>query len=1026
MATVTPNLNLELPLGTENVSRQLINSNNTKIDTFAGEVQEEFDNIGTKIQEIIDDTAGFGYTDKVWSADKSTAEVTDLKDAITYNSQQPSITFSQESEGKYIGANGVIGNSSSFHYSDLIDVSQGNGIFAFDYSGDISTIRVHGYSGDGVWIEQLGYKSTAHSGTIAFNIPNYVSKVRVSCPISASVSIRYESLIKNKTNEMDSISEKHGEDIKGISEYLFGTNNIGYPISFENGGYIGLSSGNKLEKTSLPSLVNKRKVLTTTFIDVADRGITIKTKTGYRMTVLYCENQIISGVYANVTEYALKPNSEYGILLYAQNTTDDISNVDYRDIVSIDYQDERLSCLYNTNTSLIEWDADLDGYYIDQNGNVGANQDYHVSKIKNNVCGNSVAVFVHGNGTGTLRIHGYSGESFVKELTHKTVDSTGKTYYVYFDTLDSVRKIDGIRISAPKAEQEINILTNSIDYIDQKVDEINEKYEIPKDSVELDVTWDDEFDGKYITQSSYNSLPIGVVGSQSDMHCSDKIQYVGGQSSLRLSYRGEGRVVRIHKYGRTGKWIGQIAYKAVSSGDYTINFNADEGTSFIRISCPKSATNVRLFTNVYAYIDSKCSEAGWIHEMPSSQGALNLVKRAYQMSKLSYIGMDELFTVTDELAGDEFPTGTQVTGILYSAPRELMNYVPQCASIHSYMTAIKNPNSYIYTKPISNSKLAHSYYGGVCSSLVAYAYGIDSVVPTTISFATYPGFEELPASQQNIESLKIGDMLNWTPGGDSGHIVIITDIIRTERGELKYIEVTETFTPYATTHLDTPESFKYFREGYSAYRYAYIDDIEYEESEWVNVFGYNTSPTWNHNLLPRRGDKANWRVGETIEIDVLNAEDYTNYVLYNIDTGIVNTDSIASLISINNLPTGKYKVYLTDGSNESDPVFFNVMSETATFTPDGDGHVTVTFTSTLGTASGVQFFSSLTNEYKFYGLAFHVLSDAEIEAGEATINIPTLSPSMQWYCPNNLWGMRVMYKTEYGLYGGDIQYVTLT
>lgn len=83
MATVTPNLNLELPLGTENVSRQLINSNNTKIDTFAGDVQEELDNIDTRIQEVIDDTAGAGDTDKTWSADKSTKEVTDLKDALS-------------------------------------------------------------------------------------------------------------------------------------------------------------------------------------------------------------------------------------------------------------------------------------------------------------------------------------------------------------------------------------------------------------------------------------------------------------------------------------------------------------------------------------------------------------------------------------------------------------------------------------------------------------------------------------------------------------------------------------------------------------------------------------------------------------------------------------------------------------------------------------------------------------------------------------------------------------------------------
>ena len=54
MATVTPNLNLELPLGTENVSRQLINSNNTKIDTFAGNVQEELDNTAKEVTDSLD------------------------------------------------------------------------------------------------------------------------------------------------------------------------------------------------------------------------------------------------------------------------------------------------------------------------------------------------------------------------------------------------------------------------------------------------------------------------------------------------------------------------------------------------------------------------------------------------------------------------------------------------------------------------------------------------------------------------------------------------------------------------------------------------------------------------------------------------------------------------------------------------------------------------------------------------------------------------------------------------------------
>ena len=40
MATSTPNIGLTLPIGTENVSRQIINTNNTKIDEFVNSIQE--------------------------------------------------------------------------------------------------------------------------------------------------------------------------------------------------------------------------------------------------------------------------------------------------------------------------------------------------------------------------------------------------------------------------------------------------------------------------------------------------------------------------------------------------------------------------------------------------------------------------------------------------------------------------------------------------------------------------------------------------------------------------------------------------------------------------------------------------------------------------------------------------------------------------------------------------------------------------------------------------------------------------
>lgn len=49
MATQTPNLGLTLPVGTENVSRTVINGNNTLIDTFAGNVNTAMDQMGSNL-----------------------------------------------------------------------------------------------------------------------------------------------------------------------------------------------------------------------------------------------------------------------------------------------------------------------------------------------------------------------------------------------------------------------------------------------------------------------------------------------------------------------------------------------------------------------------------------------------------------------------------------------------------------------------------------------------------------------------------------------------------------------------------------------------------------------------------------------------------------------------------------------------------------------------------------------------------------------------------------------------------------
>jgi hypothetical protein len=62
MSSQTPNLNLVLPVGTEHVSRQIINDNNTKIDTAVGANSTAIAKVQNGLAYIVGDTNTTGGT----------------------------------------------------------------------------------------------------------------------------------------------------------------------------------------------------------------------------------------------------------------------------------------------------------------------------------------------------------------------------------------------------------------------------------------------------------------------------------------------------------------------------------------------------------------------------------------------------------------------------------------------------------------------------------------------------------------------------------------------------------------------------------------------------------------------------------------------------------------------------------------------------------------------------------------------------------------------------------------------------
>ena len=119
------------------------------------------------------------------------------------------IEWDAESDGKYIGADGTIGNSSSFHYSDLLPVIKGNYRYTFTASGFSTNrnTRIHGYNSQGQWVEQLTWENT-ENGTyyMDFVVPVGIDYIR----ISNAKNVTNESIIETQETDISFPSTIYG------------------------------------------------------------------------------------------------------------------------------------------------------------------------------------------------------------------------------------------------------------------------------------------------------------------------------------------------------------------------------------------------------------------------------------------------------------------------------------------------------------------------------------------------------------------------------------------------------------------------------------------------------------------------------------------------------------------------------------------------------------------------------------------------------------------------------------------------
>ena len=341
-----------------------------------------------------------------------------------------------------------------------------------------------------------------------------------------------------------------------------------------------------------------------------------------------------------------------------------------------------------------------------------------------------------------------------------------------------------------------------------------------------------------------------------------------------------------------------------------------------------------------------------IPDLPTSQGMKNALLRAQQLLKLRWTPVGSYPVIypagaigAPTLKGFFKPYRPQ-TGAGYSAVgRTNEKYLGVNVSIHTYMTAMANPKSVLYTQNLhGNGRLTAAFYGTVCSEFASYVLGLPFHIDCP-QFSAMEDMEHIDASK--LENLQLCDLLNEP----KTHTAVITGIDRDEAGKVVRITVTESTLPKVTETEFLPNEFVgyWLNGGFEVLRYKKLHTVTYTPDPWVRLEGDPDLPTPvpNPAILPDYGDKANYRLGESVTLSVFDTRFNEVTVLRNgerVLTLPVSEDGTAAFCP--DLP-GYYAAVATGANGESEPAEFCVTEAAVTIDSVRGEEVRVAFTCTL-------------------------------------------------------------------------------
>lgn len=355
-----------------------------------------------------------------------------------------------------------------------------------------------------------------------------------------------------------------------------------------------------------------------------------------------------------------------------------------------------------------------------------------------------------------------------------------------------------------------------------------------------------------------------------------------------------------------------------------------------------------------------------------------------------------------------YPKMQEQAGIPYSLAYMTNTQVGTQVSLHTYMTALQNPYSVLYTEDLSKSPYNGSsdsapYYGSTCSNSVMYVLGIEPPYFTRM-IGIIPGMKK--TKDQSPDSIEPCDVL-WK----SGHVMMVYDVERNEDDSISRVCIFET-TSYNQrdtwfNRMSYEDYVSYWnKSGIIRYQYAYLDrNTDYESSVFVPLEDEPAySFQYNYELCPTLGDRCSYLEGKDVRLAVLS-DYYQRIVLYKDGEEYRSVNAKRPVTTISGLPYGEYRACLVRDEARSGYVHFEIIGAYAE--AEGGNQIRIRFSGKNASPRYISICAENGRPYNYYAL-----KDSDREGGSYSMSRINSVAATHY---------QVFFKGRYGVVATDVK-----